>query len=366
MWFPASLRASFLLIFVCLAAPCLSQSLRQEADRIGVMIGAAANPAYFAEPAYASTLAREFNMLQPEDAMKWFMLRPNEKTFNFGPADNVVGFARTHGMKVRGHTLVWGGHNPGWLASGHYNPQRLLALLQEHIRRVVERYRSAVFAWDVVNEAFDENGKLRDSLWYNQPGIGLSGQGTAYIEQAFRWAHAADPQALLFYNDAGGEPLNRKSDAIYAMAKDFRRRGVPIDGIGLQMHIYDLNPDVASIAANIERFTGLGLQVHITEMDVALPVDERGKPRSPADLNRQAEIYREIAGVCLAHPGCTAFQTWGFTDKYSWLGWFSRGTKAAGLLFDKEYRPKPAYDAVKQAFLAHGSRARPAVLGSVR
>ena len=189
-----------------------------------------------------------------------------------------------------------------------------------------------MFAWDVVNEALDENGELRSSIWYDRPGIGLAGKGPAYIEQAFRWAHAADPDALLFYNDAEGEAVNHKSDAIYAIVKDFKRRGVPIDGIGLQMHIFDLQPDVASIAANIDRFTALGVQVHITELDVALPTDTSGNLRIPSDLLKQAEIYRQIAATCLSRRCCTALQTWGFTDKYSWIRSFFRGNKGSALL----------------------------------
>ena len=143
----------------------------------------------------------------------------------------------------------------------------------------MKHYAGQVFAWDVINEALDENGHLRDSPWYNQPGIGLAGKGTAYIEQVFRWAREADPHALLFYNEAQGEGLNRKSDAIYAMVKDFRRRGVPIDGVGLQMHISRLDLDTAAIAANIARLTALGVQVHITELDVSLPIDSNGLAR---------------------------------------------------------------------------------------
>jgi endo-1,4-beta-xylanase len=147
----------------------------------------------------------------------------------------------------------------------------------------------------------------------------------SYIERCFRWAHEADPQALLFYNEAEAEGVNRKSDAIYAMVRDFRERGVPIDGVGLQMHIAHLHVDVASISENIQRLTALGVQVHITEMDVALPVDER------------------------VYAGCTAIQTWGFTDKYSWIGSHSKKTEGAALLFDREYRAKPAYEAVRSA-----------------
>jgi endo-1,4-beta-xylanase len=243
-----------------------------------------------------------------------------------------------------------GTHNPPWLTEGQFTSEQLYELLHEHIHRVVTHYRGRVFAWDVVNEAFDENGRLRGSLWYNRPGIGLASNGTAHLEQAFRWAHDADPHALLFYNDAEAEALNRKSDAIYSMVQDFKRRGVPIDGIGLQMHIFNLAPDIASIAANLGRFTKLGVQIHITEMDVALPVGADGTPLHPEDLERQAEIYRQISFLCRQHPGCTVIQTWGFTDKYSWLGWFTHGTQGDGLLFDRQYQPKPAYHALQQVF----------------
>jgi endo-1,4-beta-xylanase len=220
----------------------------------------------------------------------------------------------------------------------------------------MHRYIGKVFAWDVVNEALDENGELRDSIWYNQPGIGFANKGTDYIEQALRWAHEADHTALLFYNDNGGEGLNRKSDAIYAMVKDFKNRHVPIDGIGLQMHVSRLDYNVDAVGKNIERLTKLGLQVHITELDVSLPVDSQGKAND-ADIQRQADIYRGIVRVCLQNPGCTAIQTWGFTDKYSWIGSHSRGARGAALPFDRQYKPRPAYEAILQE-LASGRKAK--------
>jgi endo-1,4-beta-xylanase len=342
-------RCSWISLALLIATVCSAQSLRQEADRRGILVGTAVNPVYLDQPAYATTLAREFNLLEPEDAMKWTALRRDEQSFDFSAADRLVDFAQAHGMKVRGHNLVWGIHNPKWLSEGNYNADQLHALMQEHIRRVVGRYRGKVFAWDVVNEAFDEHGELRDSIWYNQPGIGLKGKGAAYIEQVFRWAREADPQAKLFYNEAEAEALTPKSDAVYAMVRDFKQRGVPIDGVGVQMHIFNLAVDTRSVAANIKRLVKLGLEVQITEMDVALPVDSSGVPLHPEDLQRQAEIYRQIAGVCVKNRGCTAFQTWGFTDKYSWVPRFTHWTKGAALPLDTQYRPKPAYQAIADA-----------------
>lgn len=340
---------------LCWASLCLllfsgagsepSPTLRQAADHLHVLIGTAVRTSQLLEAAYTETLGREFNLIEPEDAMKWSIIRRNESEFDFRDGDQVVRFAQAHGMKVRGTCLVWDHDHPAWLSSSQFTQAELSQLLKAHIFTVMKHYSGRVFAWDVVNEALDKDGNTKDSIWYNRPGIGFSGRGTAYIEQAFRWAHEADPQALLFYNEAEGEGMNRKSDAIYAMLKDFKRRGVPIDGVGLQMHVEKLDFDASAFSANITRLTALGLQVHITELDISLPLDAAGLVRGE-DLQRQAELYRDVVRVCLRSPGCTAIQTWGFTDKYSWIGSHSRGTRGAALLFDRTYRRKPAYEAM--------------------
>jgi endo-1,4-beta-xylanase len=350
------------LVFVLSVAVCClglgaaapEHSLREAARGSGMLIGAAVRPGQLSEAAYASTLAREFNMAEPEDALKWEVVHPGPQSFDFSQADQVVDFATRHGMKVRGHTLVWHRQNPKWLTEGKYTSGELAEILEKHIKTVVGHYRGKIFAWDVVNEASDElhPGQLRSTIWRDQPGIGLAANGYAYMERCFRWAHETDPRALLFYNEgAETEVVNPKSDAIYAMVRDFRQRGVPIDGVGLQMHISNLHADVASISANIKRFTALGVQVHITEMDVSLAVDAKGNA-SPDDLQRQADIYRKITAACLAYRGCTAIQTWGFTDKYSWIGSHSKHTQGAALLFDRDYRAKPAYGALRNALEA--------------
>jgi len=317
-------------------------SLRSAADRAGVLVGTAVRPAQLSETAYATTLAREFNMIEPEDAMKWWVVRRSQDTYDFGPGDEVVRFALANRIKVRGHSLLWARDNPPWLTQGNFTPAQLSDLLRKHIFRVMQHYAGQVFAWDVANEALDENGEPRDSIWYNRPGIGFAGNGTRYLEQAFRWAREADPQALLFYNEAEGEGMNRKSDAIYRMVREFKRRGVPIDGVGLQLHIANLDLDVADLGANISRLAGLGVQVHITELDVSLPLKPDGRLVSEDDLTRQARIYRDVVRTCLQTSGCTAIQTWGFTDKYSWIGSSSRGARGMALPLDRTYQPKPA------------------------
>ncbi|MGA3106361.1 MAG: endo-1,4-beta-xylanase [Terriglobales bacterium] len=363
------------------AAP--EASLRELARASEMLIGTAVRPWALSEAAYSSTLAREFNMVEPEDALKWETIHPQAQTYDFSQGDQVVDFARRHGMKVRGHTLVWHQQNPKWLTEGKFGSSELAEILEKHIKIVVGHYRGKIFAWDVVNEAFDEvhPGELRSTIWRDQPGISLTeeaggstgGPGNsgdssrsgsaanrknasyAYIERCFRWAHEADPQALLFYNEAEAEAVNRKSDAIYAMVRDFRERGVPIDGVGFQMHVANLHADVGSISNNIKRFTALGVQVQITEMDVALPVDAAGNA-TPEDLQRQADVYRQIANACLSYRGCMAIQTWGFTDKYSWIGSHSKHKQGAALLFDKDYRPKPAYEALREALRSGSGR----------
>jgi endo-1,4-beta-xylanase len=335
---------------VPLSGPPLS--LRNAADRAGVLVGTAIRPAQLSEVAYATTMSREFNMVEPEDAMKWWVVRRNQDTFDFSPGDEVVRFAQAHGIKVRGHCLLWARDNPEWLAQGHFTPAHLSDLLHDHIAHVMKHYARQVFAWDVVNEALDENGDVRDSIWYNRPGIGFAGKGTRYVEQAFRWAHKADPHALLFYNEVEGEGLNRKSDAIYDMVRDFKRRGVPIDGVGLQLHISKLDIDVAGLEANIARLAALGVQVHITELDVSVPLNPEEELVNKDDLIGQAQIYRSVVRACLQTSGCSAIQTWGFTDKYSWIGSSSHGSRGMALPLDRAYRPKPAYSAILEELTA--------------
>jgi endo-1,4-beta-xylanase len=371
-----SLLISFaVLTAVAAAATSVNHeaSLREAAGRIGLLVGAAVDPTRLSEADYAETLAREFNMVEPENAMKWRNTEPARGQFTFDAGDQVVAFAEAHQMKTRGHNLLWATRNPAWLAQGDFGPAELREIMHEHIARVAGHYGGKVFAWDVVNEAFDKQRGLSHSIWYDRPGIGLASQGTAYIEQAFRWAREADPSALLFYNDYAAEGLNTKSDAIYAMVKDFKRRGVPIDGVGLQMHLsLDDGARLSSLDANINRLTALGLQVHITEMDVGLPVASgeqasgqlsnaasnaasRSTPNEAAtstDTRQQADLYGRVASVCASNRGCTAFQTWGFTDRYSWIPAFSHGKRGAGLLFEADYKPKACYDAVLKAFEA--------------
>jgi endo-1,4-beta-xylanase len=329
--------------------------LRDAASKRALLFGAAANADEFGianrlnEPDYARTLSSQFNMLQPENAMKWNPIHPERDRYDFGPGDKLVAFAASQQMKVRGHVLLWHQGLPTWLTDFAKTaaPAEMSTILREHIRSVMTHYKDKIFAWDVANEVVSDsstaNGTLlRDSVWFNQPGIGLT--GTAYVEQVFRWAHEDDPNALLFYNDYNIEGLTPKFRAVLNMVKDFVGRGVPIHGVGLQMHLSPGNfPSTSDLTSVMKQITDLGLQVQITEMDVRLPLTN-GLP-SAADLAAQAQTYARILTVCLQNPGCTAVQTWGFTDKYSWIPGFFTGFGAA-LPFDAAYQPKSAVPAM--------------------
>jgi endo-1,4-beta-xylanase len=295
---------------------------------------------------YRQTLRSEFEVLTPEDAMKLDALRPSRDLYDFHDADAIVNFAEANDMQVRGHTLVWHVARPNWLEEEIFSRDELIAILREHITMVVEHYRGRVAAWDVVNEAVDDDGTLRDSIW-------LRGIGPEYIEMAFRWAHEADPQAELFYNDYGGEGLGRKSDAIYGLVRHLRERNVPIHGVGLQMHVSVMkHPDPQDVSENMARLANLGLKVDITEMDVQL---QDGAGTMEEKLATQAHIYSDMASVCRRSGACKRFITWGFTDRYSWIR-KSINEQDMPLLFDESYRPKPAYQAVKEALAMNTQR----------
>jgi endo-1,4-beta-xylanase len=316
-----------------------NHTLRELAESCGIMIGTAVSYFPLSEEEYASVLAREFNVITPENEMKFYMIHPHRMVYNFSMADSMVSFAEEHEMKVRGHTLVWHNQLPDWVVNGNFTREEWINILRDHIFTVVGHYRGKIYAWDVVNEAFNDDGTLRDTVW-------LRSIGPEYIELAFRWAHEADPDALLFYNDYGAEGINRKSDAIYNLVKSLLEKGVPIHGVGLQMHIrVEWYPDPQSVAENIRRFRELGLRVEITEMDVAIKL-----PVSEEELTKQAEIYNEIFKRYLDSDSPQAFIMWGFTDKHSWIPYAFPGYGAA-LVFDDSYNPKPAYYALIEAML---------------
>jgi endo-1,4-beta-xylanase len=309
--------------------------LRDAAQGSGKLVGAAVQSALLADGRYGGVLGRHFNYLTAEYEMKWDAIERTRGVNNFAPGDAIVAYGQGNGMKIKGHTLVWHGSVPSW--AGSLSPADLRTAFEEHIRAVAEHFRGRVAAWDVVNEAIADDGSgLRDTVFRQK-------LGDQYIADAFRIARQADPQALLFYNDYGGEGLNQKSNRIYDLVQGLRAQGVPIDGVGLQMHITGSNPPSdANVAANMRRLASLGLRVNISEMDVRI----RDLPASTR-LETQRAVYRTIVAVCVAEPQCEAVTFWGFTDAYSWID--AQFGADDPLLFDDNYGAKPAYSGVFDA-----------------
>ncbi len=333
------------IALACLALaaipPTFSQDLplRALAETRGIDIGAAvAVGPLNGEPEYAEILGREFGMLVGENAFKWESLHLTRKLYYFDDTDRIVDFAEANGMKVRGHTLVWHNQNPSWLVRELKTREDAIAVLKEHISTVVGRYKGRIVAWDVVNEAVDDStGELRESPW-------LTAIGPDYIALAFQFAHEADPDAKLYYNDYGAEGIGGKGDAVFELVKGLKEQGVPIHGVGWQGH-FQQSSFIMDMKDNGRRVADLGLEISITELDVRIPI-----PPTDLMIEKQAEMDKKVTETCLALPNCKAIVTWGFTDKHSWVPGFFSGEGAA-LPFDESYQHKLAYSAIRAALL---------------
>src|ERR1700730_6098170 len=319
-----------------------NDSLRVYAQQRGFYIGAAVNMTPFGnEVPYLDTLKREFNIIVAENAFKFTATHPAQNTYNFADTDALVTFAEANGMKIRGHTLVWHSQIPTWLTNGNFTRDETIAIMRDHIHTLVGRYKGRIWAWDVVNEAIaDGSSALRtSSFWYQKI-------GPDYIKLAFQFAHEADPDAILYINDYSNETMSAKSTGVYNLVRDLKLDGVPVHGVGWQMHITNGDRIGADHHSNAQRLAALGVEISITELDVRMPL--------PADSNKlatQAATYRDVLEFCLSKPKCVSLITWGFTDKYSWIPGFFPGM-GAGLTFDANYQPKPAYDALRQVLIA--------------
>ncbi len=307
--------------------------------------------------AYAELVANQFDTIVFENELKLAHTEPNRGQFDFADADFGIQFARARGMRVRGHTLVWHESVPAWLQTERFSPEELAAILEEHITTVVTHCRNlapgSVYAWDVVNEAIDDATptETRSANPFKPIGNGKDD----FIRKSFHWARQADPNAKLFYSDYGIEEVNPRADAAFAMIESMKKDGVPIDGIAFHMHQrIDRPRSPDSIARNLARFAALGLEIEITEFDERIPDAARV---TQADLQRQAEVYRSMASICLEQRACSLFETWGFTDKYSWIPEAHPGWGSA-LYFDEALKPKPAFFGLVSALTGQVGEAR--------
>lgn len=325
-------------------------ALRTHAAAKHLFFGAAVNPKALREDEdYARLLRQQCSMLVAENCMKWKAIEPQQGQFQFDDADFILAFAEKYKLKMRGHTLIWHDALPAWVEAGMTSSNARQWMIA-HIQNICERYNGRIHSWDVVNEAIrPEDGRpdgLRNNIW-------LRTMGPEYIETAFRTARAADPAALLTYNDWGLEdesPQNEERRRIVlTMMRRLRQRNVPIDAIGIQAHLNLPNP--AGYGAGLQRFLAslkeLDLQVFITELDA----DDH---RLPDNMElRDAEVakaFGQFLDIVLPGPAVTAVLTWGLTSRYTWLRDRDHNSTPRGLPFDDNLEPTAGFNAIRDAF----------------
>ncbi|BCY07085.1 endo-1,4-beta-xylanase [Actinoplanes sp. L3-i22] len=288
---------------------------------------------------HGDLLARHFNSVTPGNALKWDATEPTENTFTYTQADPLIAFAKAHGMKVRGHTLVWHNQTPAWVFADA-TKEVLLARLANHIRNVAAHYGDTIGTWDVVNEVIDESQSdgLRRSSWYTIAGLD-------YIRTAFRTAREVAPNAKLCINDYNTN-VPAKRDALYNLVVQLKGEGVPIDCVGHQMHVNVSWPSIADTEAMLKKFEGIGVEQQITEMDVSIYTSSgESFPTPPADrLLSQAYMYRDMFALFRKYQAdITSVTLWGLADDNTWLDTYPVARKDAPLLFDTRLQAKSAY-----------------------
>jgi endo-1,4-beta-xylanase len=317
-------------------AQAAGTTLATAAAEKGRYFGTAVAAGRLGDSTYSGLLQREFDMVTAENEMKMDATEPNQNQFSYGNADRIVNLARSQGKRIRGHALAWHSQQPGWMQ--RMEGSALRSAMLNHVTRVASYYSGKIYAWDVVNEAFQDgsSGARRDS--------NLQRTGNDWIEAAFRAARAADPGAKLCYNDYNSDDwTHAKTQAIFRMVQDFKQRGVPIDCVGLQSHFNAQSPVPGNYQTTLQNFANLGVDVQITELDIE------------GSGSAQASNYERVVKACLAVTRCTGITVWGIRDTDSWRAY---GTP---LLFDGSGNKKPAYTAVLNA-LNEGSIPQPGVI----
>jgi endo-1,4-beta-xylanase len=312
-------------------------------------IGVAVTPAQLRDSAQRALILQQFNSLTAENAMKMGPLHPREDQYFWRDADAIVDFAQAHNMKVRGHNLCWHTQTPAWLFvdkdGKQVTKEVLLSRLKAHIYAVVGRYKGKIYAWDVVNEAVSDGNDqfLRNSLWYQ-----ICGED--YIFKAFQYAHGADPDAVLFYNEYGTEQP-QKRDRVYKLLKKMVEAGIPVHAVGLQAHWSITDPTAQRLTEAIRIYASLGLKIQITELDMSVynngnKTDDTGY--TPQREQLQTEQYKRVFEIFRANKQViTGVTFWNLSDAHTWLDNFPvRGRKNYPLLFDEALKPKEAYRSV--------------------
>jgi endo-1,4-beta-xylanase len=332
----------------------LAQKTLKEAYKNYFPVGVAVAPRNLSGPE-AELIKQQFNSITPENAMKMGPIHPEENRYNWQDADAIVEFGQKNGILVRGHTLCWHNQAPNWFfknSSGQpVTREELLGRLKQHITDVMTRYKGKIYAWDVVNEAVPDTGKgiYRESKFYQII-------GEEYIQKAFEFAHAVDPQAKLFYNDYNTEST-AKREKIYQLVKKLKDKNVPIHGVGLQGHWSIYEPTQQELEKSIRQFADLGLAVQITELDVSVyPKEHERRSKKDTDqsiytdemMQKQSAHYKMLFDTFRKYKGTvTGVTFWNVSDRSSWLDNFPvPNRKDYPLLFDQHYNPKKAFEGV--------------------
>ncbi|KAI9463071.1 endo-1,4-beta-xylanase, partial [Russula earlei] len=287
---------------------------------------------------YATIVGREYNNLTPENAMKFATLHPSQNTYNWTDGDYLVNYAQQNGQRVHGHTLIWYNSLPSWVTNFTGDSAAWENLMKTHIQTVVTHYKGQLRSWDVVNEAFNDDGTLRNSVW-------LQHLGPNFIARCFQYAHTADSSALLFYNDYGYEYSSAKLAAIVSLVTTLQNNGIPIDGVGMQTHI-NKTTSYSGLNNAINTVAQTGLMVHISELDIAMnPSNTPGLTYTNTLSQQQADLYKYVARLYrTVVPTAQQYgmTTWDVTDADSWIpGTYSRPDWP--LPFDSSYHKKRAY-----------------------
>jgi len=329
-----------------------ADSLRSVASKIGLRIGTAVTPFELDNAAYRQITGDQFSTVTPGNEMKWQVVEPTRGTYDWSAADRLVTFAQQHGQLVRGHTLMWHNQLPGWLTAGvsdgTISNAELRELLHKHITDEATHFKGKIWQWDVANEFFtDSNPSMinPNDFWMSHLGAGI-------LADAFRWAHAADPHALLVYNDyniAGEDGSNAKSNAVHAWVQQMLAQGVPVQAIGDQGHLDTQYGFPTQMAQDLQRYADLDLKVAITEADVRTFVDAPATqvPTDHLATFAQPYEYEQMLKACLAVTACISFTVWGFGDANSWIPGFFTGEGYA-CIYDVNLNPKPAYTDMQQ------------------
>ncbi|MFD9124289.1 endo-1,4-beta-xylanase [Kitasatospora sp. NPDC059571] len=318
-----------------------ANSLRALAEAKSRYFGTALTQDNLNNSTLTAVAAAQFDMVTPGNEMKWDTVEASRGSFNFGPGDRILAFAQANGQRVRGHNLVWHSQLPSWVSS--LPAAQVPTAMTDHITAEVTHYKGKLYAWDVVNEPFNEDGSYRQDAF-----TAGYGSGPAYIAAALTAAHAADPAAKLYLNDYNIEGLGAKSDAMYNLVKSLKAQGTPIDGVGLESH-FIVGQVPSSLQANMQRFADLGVDVAVTELD-----DRTTVPASSSALTTQANEYAAVVKACLAVTRCVGVSQWGVGDADSWIPSAFSGYGAA-TMYDQGYQPKPAYTATQQALGGTGT-----------